>query len=49
MSDIRQANDARAEKDCFFWQEKRRLEPGQGPLLGWGFVYDTPLKNFPPF
>jgi hypothetical protein len=22
---------------------------GYGPLLGVGFVYDTPLKNFPPF
>jgi len=49
MVNIRQANDARTEKDCFFRGRKRRLAARLAPLLGVGFVYDTPLKNFSPF
>jgi len=38
-----------AEKDCFLGDSKEGGRLGVDPLLGVGFVYDTPLKNFPPF
>jgi hypothetical protein len=36
-------------KGLFLAGEKAMAEPTDRPPFGVGFVYDTPLKNFPPF
>jgi hypothetical protein len=40
---------AYGEKGLFSYGLGRDWMGGVQPPLGVGFVYDTPLKNFPPF
>ena len=37
------------EKGLFFLGLARKMGEDLAPPLRVGFVYDTPLKNFPPF
>ena len=49
MGDIRKTYVTDGKKDCFWLGNRRWTDDWGRPPLGVGFVYDTPLKNFPPF
>jgi len=49
MVNIRKTYVTTGKKDCFSYGIGDRLAATWQPPFGVGFVYDTPLKNFPPF